>query len=505
MIQTSIEKDNEMHLNRFKLAPPSASYIAGLIDGDGCIFIRKIADGYQSGISIAQCRTNVLQIIRYHFGGSITACSSRNNKTVDLMDTIWDQETIHKHNVRNQYNLLIRSNEYQLLLEYIKDSFVVKHDRIMCLYEMNKLVHISNKTDEKEQLHLLCSSKAILKDENLKNINIEYIQGLFDAEGCVYIDKNTHKFHVSISQKNHPRLLLEIQHFLGFGKVYNFDFCINKKSDCFKFIELMKPGVIVKYNQVIAFETFLNTIDPIIKNEMYKICNKEKHKIEHFTDLNQNEEGKEGFQEGIDLKNKKELVCKEIALKQVYKEKSEKMTGSNNHNFGKDFSEQHKKKMSDSIRDAKGGVSDETILEVRKLIKDGKTNIEIQDLLQLSRHNVTRIKCGNIICRTEEKVVKDKTTQEDRNIAKRKIVLDEIFIVVDKLIKNEKPTVILDFLNDRRHSYKNYDFLNIDVIKNIKRNINQNIMPFYQSEMSLEDYTYYKNAIEEYSITSNKI
>ena len=493
---TSIEKDNEMHLNRFKLTPPSASYIAGLIDGDGCIFIRKIADGYQSGISIAQCRTNVLQIIRYHFGGSITACSTRNNKTVDILD----QETIHKHNVRNQYNLLIRSNEYQLLLEYIKDSFVVKHDRIMCLYEMNKLVHISNKTDEKEQLHLLCSSKAILKDENLKNINIEYIQGLFDAEGCVYIDKNTHKFHVSISQKNHPRLLLEIQHFLGFGKVYNFDFCINKKSDCFKFIELMKPGVIVKYNQVIAFETFLNTIDPIIKNEMYKICNKEKHKIEHFTDLNQNEEGKEGFQEGIDLKNKKELVCKEIALKQVYKEKSEKMTGSGNHNFGKAFSEEHKKKMSDAIRDAKGGVSDETILEVRKLIKEGKSNVEIQNLLQLSRHNVTRIKCGNIICRTEEKTIKDKTTQEDRNIAKRKIALDEIFIVIDKLIKNEKPTVILEFLNDRRHSYKNYNKLTVDIIKNIKRNINQNIMPFYQSEMSVEDYEYYKHAIEEYNI-----
>jgi hypothetical protein len=505
MAQTSIEKDNESHLNRFKLAPPSPSYIAGLIDGDGCIFIRKIADGYQSGICIAQCRTNVLQIIRYHFGGSITSCSTRNDKTVDLMDTIWDQETIHKHNVRNQYNLLIRSNEYQLLLEYIKNSFVVKHDRIMCLYEMNKLVHISNKTDEKEQLHLLCSSKTILKDENLKKINIEYIQGLFDAEGCVYIDKNTHKYHVSIAQKNHPRLLLEIQHFLGFGKVYNFQFCISKKDDCIKFIELMKPGVIVKYNQIIAFETFLNTADPFAKNEMYKICNKEKHKIEHFTDLNQNEIGKEGFQENIDLKNKKELVCKEIALKQVYKEKSEKMTGSGNHNFGKEFSEEHKKKMSDSIRDAKKGVSDETILEVRKLVKEGKTNIEIQEMLELSRHNVTRIKCGNIICRTEEKVVKDKSTQEERNIAKRKIALDEIFIVVDKLIKNEKPTVILEFLNDRRHGYKNYNKLTVDIVKNIKRNINQNIMPFYQSEMSVEDYTYYKNAIEEYSIALNKI
>ena len=183
------------------------------------------------------------------------------------------------------------------------------------------------------------------------------------------------------------------------------------------------------------------------------------------------------------------------------------MTGSGNHNFGKAFSEEHKKKMSDAIRDAKGGVSDETILEVRKLIKEGKLNIEIQDLLQLSRHNVTRIKCGNIICRTEEKVVKDKTTQEDRNIAKRKIVLDEIFIVIDKLIKNEKPTVILEFLNDRRHSYKNYDYLNVDIIKNIKRNISQHPckLPFYQSEMSIEDYEYYKHAIEEYYIASNKI
>jgi hypothetical protein len=239
---------------------------------------------------------------------------------------------------------------------------------------------------------------------------------------------------------------------------------------------------------------------------MYKICNKEKHQVEYFTNLNQNKEGKEEFYKLIaiqppeDIKEIKKETKNLSHLEQVYKEKSEKMTGSGNHNFGKDFSEEHKKKMSNAIRDAKGGVSDETILEVRKLIKEGKSNVEIQEMLQLSRHNVTRIKCGNIICRTEEKIVKDKTTQEERNIAKRKITLDEIFIVVDKLIKKENPTVILEFLNDRRYSYKNYDYLNIDIVKNIKRNINQNIMPFYQSEMSVEDYTYYKNAIEEYSI-----
>ena len=67
-----IEQDNLIHLRRFNNVTPDASYIAGFIDGDGCIFIRKIKDGYQSGITITQARTNVLRVLRYYFGGSIT-------------------------------------------------------------------------------------------------------------------------------------------------------------------------------------------------------------------------------------------------------------------------------------------------------------------------------------------------------------------------------------------------------------------------------------------------
>jgi hypothetical protein len=256
-----------------------------------------------------------------------------------------------------------------------------------------------------------------------------------------------------------------------------------------------------------------NNNDNNIKNEMYIICNKEKHQIEHFTNLNKNEEGKENFHKSTTFQLSEYIKEVEINkesndlshLKQVYKEKSEKMSGTGNHNYGKQFSEEHKKKISHAIRDAKGGVSDETILEVRKLLKEGNPNVEIQEKLQLSRHTVSRIKCGKIICRTEEKVIKDKTTQEERNIAKRKIKIDEILIVIDKLIKNDRPTVILEFLNDIRNSYKNYDYLNIDVIKNIKRNICQNKLPFYQSEINTEDYEYYKQSIEQYCIGINKI
>ena len=82
-MDTSIELDTLKQLQRFKNDPPHPAYIAGMIDGDGCIFIRKILQGYQSGITITQCRSNVLRISRYHFGGSITTSANRNNKVVN--------------------------------------------------------------------------------------------------------------------------------------------------------------------------------------------------------------------------------------------------------------------------------------------------------------------------------------------------------------------------------------------------------------------------------------
>ena len=104
---TNIEEDNQIHLYRFKNNIPKSSYISGFIDGDGCIFIRKIKDGYQSGMSITQSRTNILQVLRYHFGGSITSSANRNNKTENIIN---EQNYYHKYTQRNQYNLLIRSN-----------------------------------------------------------------------------------------------------------------------------------------------------------------------------------------------------------------------------------------------------------------------------------------------------------------------------------------------------------------------------------------------------------
>ena len=423
----TIEEDTQIHLKRFQINPPHPSYIAGFIDGDGCVFIRKIADGYQAGIALTQSRTNILRIVRYHFGGNITTSINRNNKTINVIN---EQNYYDKHTQRNQYNLLIRSNECNILLDYIKNNIVIKRGQMDSLNKFIKLVNLQNKLEEKEELHKICSSynnKSLLNEIKFENINIEYAAGLFDAEGCIYLNLQKYsKSYISITQKNNPNVLVYISYLLGFGKIdCEQKFKIYKKSDCLKFIQLVKEHLIVKYNQALAFETFLETTDKNIKEQMYAICNKEKHEIEVFTELNKNDNGKEGYFKTIHLINLKQQICKEIHLKQVYKEKSVKMIGEGNHNFGKSFSNETKKKMSSSIRDAKRGVSDETIIKVRDLIKEGNTLVKIQDLLNLPKHTVSRIKNGIIMCRNEEKKEKQSLTQEEINLSKKKILTNE--------------------------------------------------------------------------------
>jgi hypothetical protein len=414
-----------------------------------------------------------------------------------------EQNYYDKYTQRNQYNLLIRSNEYSLLLKFIKNNMVIKNGQINCLNDFLQLVNSQNKSEEKEELHMKCSNYNKQKISNniiFGNITIEYIAGLFDAEGCFYIClKKFSKSYISITQKNNPLVLVYISEFLGLGNIdCENKFKIYKQSDCLKFIQLVKEHLIVKYNQAEAFETFLTTNDDYIKEEMYKICNEEKHKIETFSELNQNENGKERYLETLKLRNIKTQICREILNNQFYKEKSEKMKGEGNHNYGKSFSEETKKKMSTSIRNAKGGVSDEIIIQVRKLIEEGHKNIEIQELLGLPRHIVTRIKNGDLVCRNEEKINKHKMSQEEVNLSKRKIKTDEIIFVLEKYIEKWKPTQILDYLIEERNKNNIPINVTIDIIKNIKRNLQNNKTIIYESETSKNIYEYYLSLLEKY-------
>jgi len=499
---TSIEDDNLIHLNRFKYCPPSPSYIAGFIDGDGCIFIRKISDGYQSGISIAQCRTNILQVIRYHFGGSITSSKKRNN---NLDDKLNECEKYHKHNVRNEYNLMIRSNNYELILNYLQGALIVKEPQFQCLFEMKKYANLPNKKEEKEKLYSECLShkKKSLETKYLSRLNIEYISGLFDAEGCLFINqKKIHKFYISISQKSHPELLFAIVDFLGFGKVVENKFIIYDKNNSLKFIRLVKDNLIVKFNQAVAFEKYLTTDRNEIKLKMYEMCNEEKHKIEIFTSLNISDSGKEGYFDKIRIMTLKENVNKDIIQHHAKKDKTIKEVMHREKNTKKDVSDETKQKMSLSIRTAKDSVSDDVILQVRKVLKEGKKNVDVQSKLNLPRHTVTRIKNGLIVCRDEKKVERIPLTQEEINMSKRKIKSEEILMVVEKLTKKWSPMEILEHLINLRNKNNIPNTITIDIVKNIKRKLNNFDDVLYESELSKNDYEYYKILLNSFVKTN---
>ena len=197
------------------------------------------------------------------------------------------------------------------------------------------------------------------------------------------------------------------------------------------------------------------------------------------------------------LREIKEKVCKEIQLTKVYKDKSEKMTGEGNHNYGKTFSKETKKKMSISIREAKGGVSDKDIKKVRELISENKQNIEIQQALGVPLHSISRIKKGIIVCSDEDKKEKQIQSQEQVNINKRKIKVCEILKVVELSVEGLQPMKILKCLVDEREKNNLENNLTVDIVKNIRRLIYINKMPIYESEVSPEQYQYYKNMIEE--------
>jgi hypothetical protein len=86
-----------------------------------------------------------------------------------------------------------------------------------------------------------------------------------------------------------------------------------------------------------------------------------------------------------------------------------------------------------------------------------------------------------------------------RKGVKRKILVNEIIIVIEKFIKKWKPSEILDYLIEQRFSNNITNNLTIDIIKNIKRNLTTGKPIIYESELSKDKYEYYIKIINDFA------
>jgi hypothetical protein len=116
-------------------------------------------------------------------------------------------------------------------------------------------------------------------------------------------------------------------------------------------------------------------------------------------------------------------------------------------------------------------------------------------MLNVKRHTVTRIKNGELVCRTDKKKDTKRMTQTEVNISKRKINADEIIIVIEKLITLWKPKQILDYATQQF----NINNMSIDIIKNIKKKLETNKEIIYDIELTSERYNYYLELVEHYN------
>jgi hypothetical protein len=87
-------------------------------------------------------------------------------------------------------------------------------------------------------------------------------------------------------------------------------------------------------------------------------------------------------------------------------------------------------------------------------------------------------------------------TKEEVAISKRKITLNEILSVIDKLVESYKPMQILDYLIEERNKNKIKNTLTIDIIKNIKRNILSHKKVLYDNELTQEQFVEYNKKLE---------
>lgn len=283
-----IIEDNIEKFNKYIEIPPHPSYISGFIDGDGSVSIMKIKDGYNPRTSIAQSRTNVLLIICHHFGGFI-----QQNKTESKA-------------TRAQYTYINRGKTLSKFVDYIKDHILIKKTQIDALSEFMEYYKRHNKSDIKEKLcqTVLSANKIKIPLEiNSSQLNDYYLAGFFDAEGCIMIRKKkngdlTKGVSIKITQKNNPSMLLAIQRYLGYGKIEGFNWILygNVNNSCNDFISRIINYSIVKYNQLIEFKNFLETLnigkriyDKEIsnkRNKIYEMIQIEKHESENIDETN---------------------------------------------------------------------------------------------------------------------------------------------------------------------------------------------------------------------------
>jgi hypothetical protein len=227
-------------------------YLCGFFDGDGCIAVEKIKDGYTLRIKFSQSNENWIDTIKNYYPFLKKSGYKR------------------RYNSRKEYELRASGIQIKPLIQDLLIYSILKYEQLVEANKFFELINVRNKNEEKEQIYLnLKKLKINSTNKPYKRLSIPYIAGLFDAEGSIGIYDKT--LRVKITQKSDIVILQEI------SKLYNNKNIIDNYAISFYgknsliFLENIKYYCIYKYPQILIALKYIDTINVKLNDEMIKL------------------------------------------------------------------------------------------------------------------------------------------------------------------------------------------------------------------------------------------
>lgn len=214
-----------------------AAYIAGLIDGEGCIKITKErrkkahwSDTYTYAVTVCNSNLEILQWLRQVTGfGRISPKSQKKDRN---WKQTYDWELLHGEipiflNRISKY-LRVKLTQAELVLEYIRDCEFGAGSGIV-----SDSISIRREVIYGEMRLLNARGPIIYEKETIENSNVltseeqsAYIAGFVDGEGHISLGRalrnnNTHYFYPCVKITSTDKKILEWLHKVnGFGIIY---------------------------------------------------------------------------------------------------------------------------------------------------------------------------------------------------------------------------------------------------------------------------------------------
>jgi hypothetical protein len=168
-------------LEQLKNSNITDKYIAGFFDGDGTIAIYhsggKESGSYSIYAKINQSDLRILYAISSKYNGNI-------------YQDIYERKTKIKENYRKNYNLEYGSFDSKQIVEKLLQNSILKYPQFKIAIDYYQHINKIGMSSERENLfnkikeYKVKSQMQKINDKPYDRIDIDYIAGIFDAEGC---------------------------------------------------------------------------------------------------------------------------------------------------------------------------------------------------------------------------------------------------------------------------------------------------------------------------------